>query len=84
MVMGFSCGMIILLNILLNLLGALGIIPQHPPFLPFYPLAEVYFIVLCIGRNYYEYSEVIRTCILKKSRASGFRFQKTIYNVKMD
>lgn len=43
MVMGFGCGMIILLNILLNLLGALGIIPQHPPSYHFYPLAEVIF-----------------------------------------
>ena len=43
MVMGFGCGMIILLNILLNLLGALGIIPPAPPSCHFYPLAEVIF-----------------------------------------
>lgn len=36
MVMGFGCGMIILLNIMINLLCAVGVIPPMTSFLPFF------------------------------------------------
>ena len=84
MVMGFGCGMIILLNILLNLLGALGIIPPASSFLPFLSIARSN-ILLCyalvgIIMSIYKYKDVYP----KKIRASQVSFQKTIYNVKMD
>ena len=84
MVMGFGCGMIILLNILLNLLGALGIIPPASSFLPFLSIGRSN-ILLCyalvgIIMSIYRYKDVYP----KKIRASQVSFQKTIYNVKMD
>ena len=62
MVMGFGCGMIILLNILLNLLGALGIIPPASSFLPFLSIGRSN-ILLCyalvgIIMSIYRYKDV--------------------------
>ena len=78
MVMGFGCGMIILLNILLNLLGALGIIPPASSFLPFLSIGRSN-ILLCyalvgIIMSIYRYKDVYP----KKIRASQVSFQKTI------
>ena len=68
MVMGFGCGMIILLNILLNLLGALGIIPPASSFLPFLSIGRSN-ILLCyalvgIIMSIYRYKD----CLLYTSR----------------
>ena len=78
MVMGFGCGMIILLNILLNLLGALGIIPPASSFLPFLSIGRSN-ILLCyalvgIIMSIYRYKDVYP----KKSEHHRFSFQKTI------
>lgn len=76
MVMGFGCGMIILLNILVNLLGALGIIPPVPSFLPFLSIGRSN-ILLCyalvgIIMSIYRYKDVYP----KKLRVSQVSFQK--------
>ena len=76
MVMGFGCGMIILLNILLNLLGALGIIPPASSFLPFLSIGRSN-ILLCyalvgIIMSIYRYKDVYP----KKIRASQVSFRK--------
>ena len=69
---------IILLNILLNLLGALGIIPPASSFLPFLSIGRSN-ILLCyalvgIIMSIYRYKDVYP----KKIRASQVSFQKTI------
>lgn len=76
MVMGFGCGMIILLNILLNLLGALGIIPPASSFLPFLSIGRSN-ILLCyalvgIIMSIYRYKDVYP----KKSEHHRFHFKK--------
>lgn len=78
MVMGFGCGMIILCNSVLNLLGALGIIPPASTFLPFLSIGRSN-ILLCyalvgIIMSIYRYKDVYP----KKIRASQISFQKTI------
>lgn len=62
MVMGFGCGMVILLNIMLNLLGTLGIIPPTSSFLPFLSTGRSN-ILLCyalvgIMMSIYRYKDV--------------------------
>lgn len=76
MVMGFGCGMIILLNILVNLLGTLGIIPPASSFLPFISIGGSN-ILLCyalvgIIMSIYRYKDVYP----KKLRVSQVSFQK--------
>ena len=78
MVMGFGCGMIILLNILVNLLGTLGIIPPASSFLPFLSIGRDN-ILLCyalvgIIMSIYRYKDVYP----KKIRASQVSFQRKL------
>lgn len=78
MVMGFGCGMIILLNVLLNLAGIFGWIPLTTTFLPFLSAGKNN-ILLCyalvgIILSIYRYKDVYP----KKFKASQVAFQKTI------
>ena len=83
MVMGFGCGMIILLNISLNFAGMLGWIPLTSTFLPFLSVGRNN-ILLCyalvgIILSIYRYKDVYP----KKFKASQVSLQKTI-TLKLD
>ncbi len=83
MVMGFGCGMIILLNISLNLAGIFGWIPLTSTFLPFLSFGRNN-ILLCyalvgIILSIYRYKDVYP----KKFKASQVSLQKTI-TLKLD
>ena len=61
-VMGIGCGMVLLLNIVLNLLGSLGMIPPASSFLPFFSVGRSN-MVLCYAlvgfvMSIYRYKEV--------------------------
>lgn len=78
MVMGFGCGMIILLNVFLNFAGIFGWIPLTTTFLPFLSAGKNN-ILLCyalvgIILSIYRYKDVYP----KKFKASQVAFQKTI------
>ena len=78
MVMGFGCGMIILLNISLNLAGIFGWIPLTSTFLPFLSFGRNN-ILLCyalvgIILSIYRYKDVYP----KRFKASQVSLQKTI------
>ena len=78
MVMGFGCGMIILLNISLNLAGIFGLVPLTTTFLPFLSVGRNN-ILLCyalvgIILSIYRYKDVYP----KKFKASQVSLQKTI------
>lgn len=78
MVMGFGCGMIILLNISLNFAGMFGWIPLTSTFLPFLSYGRNS-ILLCyalvgIILSIYRYKDVYP----KKFKASQVSLQKTI------
>lgn len=78
MVMGFGCGMIILLNISLNFAGIFGWIPLTSTFLPFLSFGRNN-ILLCyalvgIILSIYRYKDVYP----KKLKASKVSLQKTI------
>lgn len=78
MVMGFGCGMIFLLNIMINLLGALGLIPPASSFMPFLSIGRSN-ILLCyalvgIIMSIYRYKDVYP----RKIRTSQISIQKTI------
>ena len=78
MVMGFGCGMIILLNISLNFAGMLGWIPLTSTFLPFLSFGRNN-ILLCyalvgIILSIYRYKDVYP----KKFKASQVSLKKTI------
>lgn len=77
-VMGFGCGMIILLNVFLNFAGMLGWIPLTSTFLPFLSVGRNN-ILLCyalvgIILSIYRYKDVYP----KKLKASQVSLQKTI------
>ena len=62
MVMGLGCGMIFLLNVLVNLLGSFGLIPPVSSFLPFLSIGRSN-ILLCyalvgIIMSIYRYKDV--------------------------
>lgn len=62
MVMGFGCGMLFLLNILINVLGAMGMLPPAASFLPFFSVGRSN-ILLCyslvgIMMSIYRYKDV--------------------------
>lgn len=62
MVIGIGCGMVLLLNIVLNLLGSLGLIPPASSFLPFLSVGRSN-MVLCYAlvgfvMSIYRYKEV--------------------------
>lgn len=78
MVMGFGCGMIILLNVFLNFAGMFGWIPLTSTFLPFLSFGRNN-ILLCyalvgIILSIYRYKDVYP----KKFKASQVSLQKTI------
>lgn len=61
-VMGIGCGMVLLLNIVLNLFGSLGLIPPASSFLPFFSVGRSN-MVLCYAlvglvMSIYRYKEV--------------------------
>ena len=61
-VMGIGCGMVLLLNIVLNLMGSLGMIPPESSFLPFFSVGRSN-MVLCYAlvgfvMSIYRYKEV--------------------------
>jgi len=62
MVMGIGCGMVLILNIILNLFGSLGWIPPASSFLPFFSVGKSN-MVLCYAlvglvMSIYRYKEV--------------------------
>ena len=77
-VMGFGCGMIILLNVLLNLAGIFGWIPLTTTFLPFLSVGRnnilLSYALVGIILSIYRYKDVYP----KKFKASQVAFQKTI------
>lgn len=78
LVMGFGCGMIILLNIVINLLGAVGVIPPASSFLPFISIGRDN-ILLCyaligIIMSIYRYKDVYP----KSIKASQVSFQRKL------
>ncbi len=78
LVMGFGCGMIFLLNIVINLLGAVGMIPPASSFLPFLSIGKSN-ILLCyalvgIIMSIYRYKDVYP----KKIKASHVSFQRKL------
>ena len=76
MVMGFGCGMIILLNILVSLSGTLGIIPPALSFLPFLSIGRhnilLSYALVGIIMSIYRYKDVYP----RKIKASQVSFQK--------
>lgn len=78
MVMGFGCGMILLLNIIINLSGAVGVIPPVSSFLPFLSIGRDN-ILLCyalvgIIMSIYRYKDVYP----KKIKALQVSFQRKL------
>ena len=82
-VMGFGCGMIILLNVLLNLAGILGWVPLTTTFLPFLSVGRdnilLSYALVGIILSIYRYKDVYP----KKFKASQVSLQKTI-TLKLD
>lgn len=78
MVMGFGCGMIILLNIFLNFAGIFGWIPLTTTFLPFLSVGRdnilLSYALAGIILSIYRYKDVYP----KKFKASQVSLQKTI------
>lgn len=78
MVMGFGCGMIILLNISLNLAGIFGWVPLTTTFLPFLSVGRnnilLSYALVGIILSIYRYKDVYP----KKLKASQVSLQKTI------
>lgn len=78
MVMGFGCGMIILLNISLNLAGIFGWVPLTTTFLPFLSVGRnnilLSYALVGIILSIYRYKDVYP----KKFKASQVSLQKTI------
>ena len=77
-VMGFGCGMIILLNVFLNFAGIFGWIPLTTTFLPFLSVGRdnilLSYALVGIILSIYRYKDVYP----KKFKASQVAFQKTI------
>lgn len=78
MIMGLGCGMIFLLNVLVNLLGSLGLIPPVSSFLPFLSIGRSN-ILLCyalvgIIMSIYRYKDVYP----RKFRASQVSLRRNI------
>lgn len=76
LVMGFGCGMIMLLNIIINLSGAVGLIPPASSFLPFFSVGRSN-ILLCYAlvgviMSIYRYKDVYPRNI----KTSQILFQK--------
>ena len=61
-VMGIGCGMVLLLNIVLNLLGSLGMIPPASSFLPFFSVGRsnmvLCYVLVGFVMSIYRYKEV--------------------------
>lgn len=76
MVMGFGCGMILLLNVVINVLCSVGIIPPASSFLPFFSSGRSN-ILLCyaligIMMSIYRYKDVYP----KSMKASQIKIEK--------
>ena len=76
LVMGFGCGRVFLLNIVINVLGAIGLLPPASSFLPFFSVGGSN-IVLCyaligIVMSIYRYKDVYP----KKWKVSDVSIQK--------
>lgn len=82
MVMGFGCGMILLLNVIINVLCSVGILPPASSFLPFLSVGRSN-ILLCyalvgIMMSIYRYKDVYPKK-LKESQVSMQKPYRTIF-----
>lgn len=72
MMMGFGCGMILLLNILINILVSIGIFPQASSFLPFFSLGRsnmvLSYALIGIVLSIYRYKDVYPKDVIDKVR----------------
>lgn len=78
LVMGFGCGMIIGLNIIINLLGAVGMIPPMSSFLPFFSIGRdnvlLCYALIGIIMSIYRYKDVYP----KRINTSQVSFQRKL------
>ena len=72
MMMGFGCGMIFLLNILINLLGTMGVIPPASAFLPFLSVGKsniiLSYVLIGMVMSIYRYKDVYPRNVVDKVR----------------
>lgn len=78
MVMGFGCGMILLMNVVINVLSAVGVLPPASTFLPFLSVGRSN-ILLCYGlmglvMSIYRYKDVYP----KNVKASQVAIEKKV------
>lgn len=72
MMMGFGCGMIFLLNILINLLCTMGVIPPASAFLPFFSVGKsniiLSYALIGMVMSIYRYKDVYPRNVVDKVR----------------
>ena len=72
MMMGFGCGMIFLLNILINLLCTMGVIPPASAFLPFLSVGKsniiLSYVLIGMVMSIYRYKDVYPRNVVDKVR----------------
>ena len=72
MVMGLGCGMILMLNILINLLGSIGVLPPVSSFLPFFSVGRsniiLSYALVGVVMSIYRYKAIHPSSVVEKVR----------------
>ena len=72
MVMGVGCGMILMLNILINLLGSIGVLPPVSSFLPFFSVGRsniiLSYALVGVVMSIYRYKDIYPSSVVEKVR----------------
>ena len=72
MVMGVGCGMILMLNILINLLGSIGVLPPVSSFLPFFSVGRsniiLSYALVGVVMSIYRYKDIYPKSVAEKVR----------------
>ena len=72
MMMGFGCGMIFLLNIVINILCSVGALPPAASFLPFFSLGTgnilLCYVLAGIVMSVYRYKDIYPSDVSEKVR----------------
>ena len=72
MVMGVGCGMILMLNIVMNLLGSIGVLPPVSSFLPFFSVGRsntiLSYALVGVVMSIYRYKDIYPKSVAEKVR----------------
>jgi cell division protein FtsW (lipid II flippase) len=77
MIMGCGCGMVFFINIMINILENMGLLPTMQTFLPFFSIAGsniiACYILIGIALSVYRYKNIFPKHVDKKDITSGIR-----------